>query len=1287
MGDALGALDRGVTGNTTAIANLDDKVAKGAVGPVQRTGEPGRFALVAPDGTGAVPGRAQVLTNVAGGKVAPGSTEAVNGDQLAATEAKVATTDKKAADAQDAADTADKKAVTAQEAAKVADEKADEALGLGTNSVQYADGDKKSITLGGQKSDDGGKTDGTRLSNLAQGSLAPNSTDAVNGAQLLATNQAVADGLGGGAKLNPDGSVAAPTYAIHNPGSTTATTTHGNVGDALGALDKGVTGNTAAIADLGRNAAQYGKNADGSPNTGEMKLAGGTDAAGNPTGTAIRNVAPGSVAAGSMDAVNGGQLHDVAQTAGKSWQLSAQGANASQVKPGDTVDISGADDNIRVAKGADDRDVKVALSRDLALNSVTAGGTVLNGDGVTIAGGANGPVKLGRNGLDNGGNALTGVGAGRVAPGSTDAVTGDQLAATEAKVATADDKAATAQQAADTADEKAVKAQEAADLADGKAVEAQGTADKALGLGNNSVQYADADKRSIMLGGPVSADGGRTGGTRLSNLAQGSLAPNSTDAVNGAQLRAMNQALANGLGGGAKLNDDGTLAAPTYAIHNPGSTKETTPHNNVGDALGALDKGVTQNTGTIDKLGRDIANGAIGPVQQSATPGQVALVAPGGTGAAPGAPQLLTNVAPGAIAAGSTDAVNGGQLHDVAQTAGKGWQLSAQGANASQVKPGDTVDLSGADANIRVAKGADDRNVTIALSRDLSVDSVRAGDTVLSKDGVAIAGGPNGPVTLSGKGLDNGGNVLTGVGGGQVAPGSRDAVNGDQLAASAQSVADALGGGARVGPDGKVIAPQYVVQGAARNNVGEALLALDDSVTNNGKAIASLGDSVNRLGNSAVHYDKDASGAPNTGSITLAGGKDAVGNPTGTVIRNVAPGAIGAGSTEAVNGAQLHDTNQQVAQNATNVAGNTRAIETLKEGQSASSNQIANLSQGIEDGTVGLVRQEGGSPGNGRITLGGMTGGNSISLAGTSGNRKLSGVADGTAADDAVNVSQLAAAISTASMNDVRYDGADRGSVTFNAGGAPTGLRNVAAGRLDADSNDAVTGGQLHATNRQVASHMAQLALLETGQGGAFRANNSSALPVPNASGADAVAGGFGAVASGARSTAIGANAVASGVGSVALGHGSTDGGRDNVVSVGSEGAERQIANVAAGTRPTDAANLEQMNSAVGNALGSANAYTDHHIKALGFNLANVRRDADAGTASAMAMAGLPQAFGEGGGMIGGAIGVYQNETAIALGASKVFNDGRTVVKGGATYVETSRGSTFGANVGIGYQF
>jgi len=270
--------------------------------------------------------------------------------------------------------------------------------------------------------------------------------------------------------------------------------------------------------------------------------------------------------------------------------------------------------------------------------------------------------------------------------------------------------------------------------------------------------------------------------------------------------------------------------------------------------------------------------------------------------------------------------------------------------------------------------------------------------------------------------------------------------------------------------------------------------------------------------------------------------------------------------------------------------------------------------------------------------------------------------------------------IGTAGLNllDLRGLGTDRTMVLIN------GRRAVSStpGSYNVDINTIPTE-----LLERVDLHGTQLALLETGQAGAFRMNNRSGLPAPDARGDDAVAGGFGAVASGARSTAIGSNAVASGAGSVALGHGATDGGRDNVVSVGREGAERQVTNVAAGTRPTDAVNLGQLSNAIDHGLVAATGYTDHHVNALRFDLANVRRDADAGTASAMAVAGLPQAFGDSGGMIGGAIGVYQNETAFALGVSKVFGDGRTVVKGGATYVETSRGSTFGGNVGIGYQF
>ncbi|WP_083435605.1 YadA-like family protein [Sphingopyxis sp. C-1] len=1458
VGAALGALDAGVVGNTGAIDKLGKDVANGAVGPIQQGATPGQLALVAPGATGAAPGAPQGLTNVAPGKVAAGSTDAVNGGQLndvaqtankgfqlsaqgadasqvkpgdtvdisgadanigvtkgaadskvklalsrnlnvdsvtipggpngpvtlgakgldnggnvltgvgagrvapgssdAVTGDQLAATDAKAVEAQDAATAADGKAVAADEKAATAQQAAEEARTLGANSVQYTDPAKTSIVLDGTRSNDGGKTAGTLLSNVAQGSLAPNSTDAVNGTQLRATNQALADNLGGGAKLNPDGSVAAPTYNIHNPGSTTATTPHKDVGAALGALDKGVTGNTAAIAGLANGTAGPIQQ-NGTP--GQLALVGPNGAAG-PQG--LTNVAPGAVAADSTDAVNGGQLHAVEQAANKGWQLSAQGANETQVKPGDVVDISG-DANIGVTKGDADSKVKLALARNLNVDSLAAGGTALTKDGVTIANGPNGPVTLGAKGLDNGGNVLTGLGKGRVAAGSTDAVTGDQLAEIDAKLGQAgvastatDAKLATAQDAADAADDKAQKAQEAADKADEKAVKAQ---EATTDLANKAVQYGDEGKTSIVLGGPASTDGGQTGGTRLSNVAQGSLAPNSTDAVNGTQLRATNQALADGLGGGAKLNPDGTVARPTYAIHNPGSTTATTPHNDVGSALGALDAGVVGNTAAIDKLGKDLANGTAGPIQQ------------GGN--------ALTGIGAGNVAAGSTDAVNGGQLAATDAKVATA-QEAATTADGKAVKAQEAADA--ADDKAEKAQGTADQ----ALA--------------LGNNSVQYDGDDKKSMTLRGEesidGGKTGGTRLGNVAQGSLADLSTDAVNGSQLRATNQVLANGLGGGAAVQADGSITRPTYVIHNpgsmpgsaaatSAYDNVGDALGALDRGVTGNTAAIADLGKS-------AVHYDKNADGSPNTGAMTLAGGVDAAGNPTGTAIRNVAPGSVAAGSMEAVNGGQLHDIAQTAGKGWTLSAQGANASQ-VKPGETVDiSGADANIqvAKGADDRNVKVALSRNLAVDS--VTAGNTTvNGDGVTIAGgpngpvkltnkglDNGGNVLTGIGAGNVAagsTDAVNGDQLAAtdaravraqasadaadakaaaaramahaadmkaaaaqaaadaadmkavaaqyAADAAAMkvvtaqlaadaaglkaeqangtaeralalgnNSVQYDDAGKTGLTLGGpksedGGRTGGTRlaNVAQGLLSPTSTDAVNGAQLHATNERVAAHGTQLALLETGQAGAFRMNNRSGLPAPDARGEDAVAGGFGAVASGARSTAIGSNAVASGAGSVALGHGATDGGRDNVVSVGREGAERQVTNVAAGTRPTDAVNLGQLSNAIDHGLVAATGYTDHHVNALRFDLANVRRDADAGTASAMAVAGLPQAFSDSGGMIGGAIGVYQNETAFALGVSKVFGDGRTVVKGGATYVETSRGSTFGGNVGIGYQF
>ena len=136
----------------------------------------------------------------------------------------------------------------------------------------------------------------------------------------------------------------------------------------------------------------------------------------------------------------------------------------------------------------------------------------------------------------------------------------------------------------------------------------------------------------------------------------------------------------------------------------------------------------------------------------------------------------------------------------------------------------------------------------------------------------------------------------------------------------------------------------------------------------------------------------------------------------------------------------------------------------------------------------------------------------------------------------------------------------------------------------------------------------------------------------------------------GANSVAIGANSVAN---------------RANTVSVGSAGNERIIANVADGVAPTDAANMRQLQS-VANMVGE------------------VKKDAMAGTASAMAIGNLPQATIPGKGMMAIGAGYYKGQTATALGVSKMSENGRWVFKASASY-DSQR--NVGAAGAVGFHF
>ena len=324
-----------------------------------------------------------------------------------------------------------------------------------------------------------------------------------------------------------------------------------------------------------------------------------------------------------------------------------------------------------------------------------------------------------------------------------------------------------------------------------------------------------------------------------------------------------------------------------------------------------------------------------------------------------------------------------------------------------------------------------------------------------------------------------------------------------------------------------------------------------------------------------------------------------------------------------------------------------------------------------------------------------------VSVGAVGAERQITNVAAGTAASDAATVGQVAgvaAQLAGLQNGAVQYDGTDRTAVTL-AGAGGTTITNVRAGALSATSTDAVNGAQLDATNRTIA---ALGTAVSNGGAGPVQYANATTPRTPNGGvptndltlvgataapvalhnvAAGAVAPGSTDAVNGGQVYAIGQNAV-----NAVTYDTNGNGVRSNRVTLagGSTAAPVAIGNVAAGVSGTDAVNVSQLTSSMNSAVGQANAYTDSRFNAVSFDIRQVRRDAYAGSAGALAAAGLPQAYEAGKGMIALAGGTYMNASAVALGFSKAFNDGHTVVKLAGSYDSRSRA---GASGGIGYQF
>ncbi|PSD11389.1 hemagglutinin, partial [Stenotrophomonas maltophilia] len=388
------------------------------------------------------------------------------------------------------------------------------------------------------------------------------------------------------------------------------------------------------IDDVAAAAVTYDLDGAGNPNYRRVTLGAGTGT------TTIGNLAGGAVTAGSLEAVNGGQLAATNAAiasffGGRAAFDPASGAFTAPLFEISTISTGGA-----IAKGLYENatDAFAAVDGSLVnlntqITDIRNGGTKylrVNSTGTeALASGAD-SIAVGTNARATAANSIA-VGAGSLADRANSVSIG--AAGAERQVTN---------MAAGTA------ATDAVNVGQLQASE-QGALRYDLN-GDGSVNYASATL-------------GQTGtATTLRNLGPGQVSATSSEAINGAQLFAANQAVATHLGGGAAVNASGVLTAPTYSINNVAANGTVTKgsYNDVGTAFDAVSNSlanVADQTDEIDKLAVKYDVDGSGNVLNSVT------LTGTGTGAV-----KITNVAAGSILAGSSDAITGDQLFSTNST-------------------------------------------------------------------------------------------------------------------------------------------------------------------------------------------------------------------------------------------------------------------------------------------------------------------------------------------------------------------------------------------------------------------------------------------------------------------------------------------------------------------------------------------------------------------------------------------------------------------------------------------
>ena len=679
---------------------------------------------------------------------------------------------------------------------------------------------------------------------------------------------------------------------------------------------------------------------------------------------------------------------------------------------------------------------------------------------------------------------------------------------------------------------------------------------------------------------------------------------------------------------------------------------------NVSDIVG---NAVAGNPISVDVLNSN--NTIVGPGECNVTVDGLTLNNPAGIGI--GGNQI-TGLGEGEVAsAGTADSIafgNGATTGltatgaialgtDAEVTAVNGMALGT-GSTASAINSVALGTGSLADRINSVSVGAlgAERQITNVLDGTADTDAATVGQVNASiaaavGDTVTYDSAAHTTITLDGVG----GTTITGLAAGTLDATSTDAVNGSQLFATNQNVT------------------------ANADDID----AIDTRVTANEGDIAALQDT------SVMYTDATQTAI-------------ALGGAGGTTISNVADGELSATSTEAVNGSQLFATNQavdaldgRVTQNETDIAQNRTDINNLQTsvGQiqvtvdgfddriTQNETDIVNLDNRVttNEGDIAnldnRVTVNEGDIANldGRVTV------NEGDIANLD-TRVTVNEGDIDNLDDRVTVNegdivtldtrvtvnetdidQIQADLANVPVGYVATADASTRSSTptntvafFGADDGPVQVTNVAAGTLSATSTDAVNGSQLFATNQNVQQNTDDIQTINNNLAG-------STIVAVQYSNPD--------------------NPTASNGGTIT----------NDVTLIGRDAsAPVALHNVADATAATDAVNLRQMEAGLTGVLTDSMNYTDMRVAQIGFDLAELRDDAFSGTASAMAMASIPQALEPGRMMVGGGVGYYRGEASFGFGLSSAFADGKAALKVSGTMGANGKG---GVAAGAGFSF